>query len=323
MALTESKPSPSRVERIVGVVKDAIGQFGADKAGRMALAIAYRTLFSLTPLLLISTSIAGFLFREEETLSALVLQASDFLGEAGARIVEDALSNTAESATATGIVGVALLLWTGSNLFIEVRMSLNDIFRVPDDAPTGVGNLVRTRLTGFLAVLAVGLLLLAMVAFNLFTVSARRFVGDRIPWLDGFVPYLVPLLSVFILAAILALHYQWFTIRKIPWRAAWWGGIITAVLLVIASLGLGWYINSREAVTAGAFTGGAIIVLFLVAALAQAYLFGVEVTRVLARESPLPGMTGPEPPPTPKAAPAKLSTVAAFGIGFFLGRRRG
>ncbi|HUO45766.1 MAG TPA: YihY/virulence factor BrkB family protein, partial [Acidimicrobiia bacterium] len=291
MAITKSELEPSHVKRIVGVAKEAIDRFGEDKAGRMALAIAYRTLFSLTPLLLISTSIAGFVFREEETLNALVLQASDFLGEAGASIVEDALSNTAESATTTGIVGLALLLWTGSNLFIEVRMALNDIFRVPDDAPTGIWNFVRTRLTGFLAVLALGLLLLGMVALNLFIVSARRFVGNRIPWLDGFVPYFVPLLSIAILAAILALHFQWFTIRNIPWRAAWWGGIITAVLLVIASLGLGWYINSREEVTAGAFTGGAIIVLFLVAALAHAYLFGVEVTRVLARESPPPKVT--------------------------------
>ncbi|HKX75056.1 MAG TPA: YihY/virulence factor BrkB family protein [Acidimicrobiia bacterium] len=270
---------------VFDAIRDAVSHFGQDNAGRMALAIAYRTLFALTPLLLISTSIAGFIFRREATLAALVAQASRFLGEAGAELVEEALSNTAEAATTTGIIGLALLMWTGSSLFIEVRQALNDIFRVENPASSGVVGFLKTRLTGFLAVLGLGVLLIAMVAFNLAAGLARDFFAARYPPLEGVVPWAVPLLSVAVLAAVLALQFQWFTVRAIPWRAAWWGGAITSVLLVLASLGLGWYIGSRQELTAGAFSGGAIIVLFLVGALAQAYLFGAEVTRVIADRS--------------------------------------
>jgi membrane protein len=272
-------------KELFDAIRQAITHFGQDKAGRMALAIAYRTLFALTPLLLISTSIAGFLFRREATLAALVAQASRFLGEAGAELVEEALSNTAEAATTTGLVGLALLLWTGSSLFIEVRQSLNDIFRVEHPESAGVVGFIKTRLSGFLAVLGLGVLLLAMVAANLAVGIARDFFADRYPPLAGVVPWAVPLLSVVVLGVVLALQFQWFTVRAIPWRAAWWGGAITAALLVVASLGLGWYIGSRQELTAGAFSGGAIIVLFLVGALAQAYLFGAEVTRVIADRS--------------------------------------
>jgi membrane protein len=85
-----------------------------------------------------------------------------------------------------------------------------------------------------------------------------------------------------LLTAILPFQFQWFTTRQLPWRAAWWGGAVTAVFLVLGGLGLGWYLSAWGTLNAGAFTGAAIIVLFLVAALAQAYLFGAEITRVLA-----------------------------------------
>jgi membrane protein len=302
------------------VIREAAEAFGNDDAGRMALAIAYRTLFSLSPLLLLATSIAGFLFRQEDTRLALVGQASTLLGETGAEIVEEALANTARAATATGVIGLALLVWTGSALFIEVRQSLNDIFRVPEAAlPRGIVGFLKSRLVGFLAVLALGVLLVGLVALNLFVAGAERTLGDRIPWLDGLIPLGVPVISVLLLAILLALQFQWFTIRRIPWRAAWWGGAITALLLVLSGLGLGWYVSTRGEITAGAFSGGAIIVLFLVAALAQAYLFGAEVTRVLAGDR---RKEKREPPAASPPAPARLATIAALGLGILLGRRR-
>lgn len=253
----------------------------------MALAIAYRTLFSLAPLLLISSSVAGFVFRREETLNELIESASGFLGQAGVRVFEDALTATADNATATGIIGLVLLMWTGSGLFIEIRQSLNDIFRSPSDTtPGGLRSLLWNRVSGLAAVLAVGVLVLAMIAVNLAVTAAGRFVNERVPLLTGVVLFLVSLGSVAILALVLALQFQWFTIRTIPWRAARWGGTITAAILVLAGLGIGWYIGTRDELTAGALTGGAVIALFLVAGLAQAYLFGAEVTRVLAERSP-------------------------------------
>lgn len=270
---------------MVAVVRQAAAYFGADRAGRMALAIAYRTLFALAPLLLISTSIAGFVFRREETLSALIGNVSGFLGQTGVRVFEDVLTATAENATATGIIGLVLLLWTGSGLFIEIRQSLNDIFRSPDDPPGGLRSFIWTRVSGLAAVLAAGVLVLVMVGVNLAVTAAGRYVDERLPVFAGVMLFLVPFGSLAILAVVLALQFQWFTIRTIPWQAAFWGGTITAAMLVVAGLGIGWYIGSREELTAGALTGGAVIALFLVAGLAQAYLFGAEVTRVLAERT--------------------------------------
>jgi membrane protein len=270
---------------MVAVIRQATANFGADKAGRMALAIAYRALFALSPLFLLAVSIAGFFFRREQTVEALVAQAVELLGEAGGEVVAEILTGTAQGATTAGLVGLALLVWTGSSLFVEVRQSLDDIFRVPDVRPSGIAAFARTRLIGFVAVLALGLLLIALVALNLFVAAAERFVETNIPWLDGAMPLVVPALSMLLLATVLPFQFQWFSTRRLPWRAAWWGGAVTAVLLVLGGLGLGWYLSAWGTLNAGAFTGAAIIALFLVAALAQAYLFGAEITRVLADQS--------------------------------------
>ena len=270
----------------MAVVRQAAAYFGDDKAGRMALAIAYRALFALSPLFLLAVSIAGFFFRREQTVEALVAQAVELLGDAGGEVVAEILTGTAQGATTAGIVGLVLLVWTGSSLFVEVRQSLDDIFREPDKRPSGIAAFIRTRLIGFAAVLGLGLLLIALVALNLFVAAAEAFVETNIPWLNGAMPLIVPLLSMVFLATILPLQFQWFTTRSLPWRAAWWGGAVTAVLLVLGGLGLGWYLSSWGNLNAGAFTGAAIIALFLVAALSQAYLFGAEITRVLADERP-------------------------------------
>jgi membrane protein len=319
-------PTDNFPTRAVKIIRQAIDCFGQDKAGRMAMAIAFRTLFSLSPLLLVAVSVAGFFFRREAALEALIAAVSGFLGEAGAEIVQQAVRNTSRTATATGLLGIGLLFWTGSGLFIEARTAINDIFRAPDDAPRGVIAFVWSRITGFLAVLAIGIIVLGLVALNLFVATAQRFVDDRIPWLSGVVPVLIPLLSALLLGVILALHYQWFTIRPIPWRAAWWGGSITAALLVAAALVLGLYIATRGDISAGAFTGGAILVLFLVMALAQAYLLGAEITRVLADTIAAQATPPPAPPPPPRPAPpppAKTGTLIALVLGLLIGRRLG
>lgn len=270
------------------MIRRAAANFGEDKAGRMALAIAYRALFALSPLVLLAVSIAGFFFRREQTVETLVAQAVELLGEAGGEIVAEILTGTAQGATTAGVIGLVLLIWTGSSLFVEVRQSLDDIFRTPNQRPGGVSAFVRTRLIGFAAVLGLGLVLIALVTLNLFVAAAERFVQTNIPWLGGAMPLVVPLLSMLLLALILPLQFQWFTTRRLPWRAAWWGGAVTATFLVLGGLGLGWYLSTWGTLNAGAFTGAAIVVLFLVAALAQAYLFGAEITRVLAEDRTLP-----------------------------------
>ncbi|MGQ0849141.1 MAG: YihY/virulence factor BrkB family protein [Actinomycetota bacterium] len=264
----------------VGVVREAVRSYGEDKAGRMALAIAYRSLFSLSPLLLLAASVAGFVFRRDEVAAALVDRATEAFGWSVGQVIDRALSATAGAATGSGLAGLAVLVWAGSGLFVEIRQSLNDIFSTSGDLRSGVLGFAWDRLTGFMATFALGLLLMAVLGVNLVTVGAERFLADRVPWLDGAIQPLIPIVSVVALASLFALQFQWFTVRRIPWRAAWWGGTITALMLVAGGLGLGWYVSSREQLTAGALSAGAIIFLFLVAALSHAYLFGAEMRQI-------------------------------------------
>lgn len=291
----------------------------------MAAAIAYRTIFSLSPILLVALAVAGFIFRERALADEIALRVGSFLGEAIEGVVRASVAAAANGATTTGLIGVGLLFWTGSALFLEIQDSLNDIFGTTDQGPTGFANLVRKRLIGFGAILGLGVVLVAVLILNagigLLVEWVSRFGGEMTGRLLG---PLAPLASLGILALLFAVIFRAFPTSHVPWSAAWRGGLFTSLLFVVGALGLAWYLTSRPEMTAGAFASAAVLILFLVAILAQIFLFGAEITRVLIGPAP-PSDTQPAAPVTTIPAPggANLGLLAAgFLTGLIIGRSR-
>jgi len=309
------------------IFKSAGKQYGIDRVNRMAAAVAYRTMFALAPLLLVAVWVVSLFLGDVEARTEI----AEAVGRVAGPTVEAALitflRSVGESSGAVGLIGIVLLLWTSSTLFMELQNDLNDIFDVPYEETTGVMSFVIKRGLGFLWALSLGVVLVAIWMVN----SLWQFVDDFLP--PAFAPvhdavsYLAPVASILVLPFLFALIFQSLTRVKVRWRAIWWGSFFTAAVFLLATYGTGLYFRLSE--TSAASIAGAIFVILLLAyVLSAVFLFGAEVTKVydtyldgvslrfLDEEVTPEGIVDRPEPALPLAA------VFAFLGGLFVGWRR-
>ncbi|MFP5332478.1 MAG: YihY/virulence factor BrkB family protein [Acidimicrobiia bacterium] len=304
--LREQKP-PGRV--LWQILKTAGTEFGEDKAGRQAAALAYYTLFSLVPLLFVAVAVTAItlgpprdalpldprtgtvdceratnipLARDSDRpLDRLVVQVDDLAGESVSDPVRVLVCQARENAGTSLSVGLIIAAFTASGIFQQVQGVLNWIFHVPDERVRGFGELVRRRLVALMA----AIVLATFVLIPVVAVGALRFLIDLIPidasWLALPVSLVVPLVSLFMLIAITALTFRTLTRATIPWKAARRGGAATALIGLLAAFGVGQYLSSfASGSSTFGVLGGIAILLFFFNLLWVVYLFGAEVTKV-------------------------------------------
>lgn len=256
-----------------------------DYAPSMGAALAYYTLFSLAPLLLIVISVAGLIFGEDAARGEITLQLQSLMGDAGARAVQDLLASVrqpVEGSFATA-VGLLLLLVGATTVFAELQDSLDRIWRVPDRVrPNGWLALVRARLLSFGMILAVGFLLTVSLVISAMTALLGKtmeplfggwyVVGAAVNGLGGFL----------LIAAMFALIYKVMPRVRVHWRDVWTGAVFTALLFTLGKVVIGLYL-SRFGMSSGfGAAGSLVIVLLWVYYSAQVFLFGAEFTWVYA-----------------------------------------
>jgi membrane protein len=256
-----------------------------DYAPSMGAALAYYTLFSLAPLLLIVISVAGLIFGEDAARGEITLQLRSLMGDAGARAVQDLLVSVrkpAEGSFATA-VGLLLLLVGATTVFAELQDSLDRIWRVPARVrASGWLALVRTRLLSFGMVLAIGFLLTVSLVVG----AVLALLGKSIePLFDGWyvVGAVVNGIGGFLLiAAMFALIYKVMPRVRVQWKDVWTGAVFTAMLFTFGKFVISLYISRFGVVSGFGAAGSLVIVLLWVYYSAQVFLFGAEFTWVYA-----------------------------------------
>ena len=260
------------------VFRYAAKQHGADRVNRMSAAVAYRGLFAMAPLLILAVYVVGLVVGSEAARAEILEAINRVAGPTVVDAVDTILATMADPGAAAGVVGLVLLLWTSSGLFLELQNDLNDIFDVPYEQTSGILGTVRKRGLGFLWALALGLILILVLLLN----NIWEFLGSLLP--DTFEPvhrvvsFLTPLVSVVVLPFVIALFVQTLSQVKIRWRAIWWGSLFTTVAFLLTSYGVSLYF--RFSSTSAAQIAGAVFVILLAAyTFATVFLFGAEVTK--------------------------------------------
>jgi membrane protein len=308
-------------------------EFGNDKVSRMAAAVAYRAMFTTAPLFLLAVTIAGMFLGNTEAEAQISSAIERFAGAALSRALETFLGSVEVTGDTAAVLGLALLLWTSSSLFIELQTDLNDIFHVPDEKIVGVMGFIRKRLLGFLGVVGVGMGLIAVWLVN----ALWRFLGDELLPPDAenlhfVIGLLAPLVSVVLLPVILGLFFQALTAAKVRWRAIWWGSFLTAVGFLAAAYGVGLYFAWDTDTTAPQVAASIFVILLLAFVLSTVFFYGAEVTKVYHDYL----VMGDVIPPALRAARARapevvvseperslpLAALFAFLGGLFVGWRR-
>lgn len=256
-----------------------------DYAPSMGAALAYYTLFSLAPLLLIVISVAGLIFGEDAARGEMTLQLRSLMGDAGARAVQDLLASVrqpVEGSVATA-VGLLLLLVGATTVFAELQDSLDRIWRVPARVrPNGWLALVRGRLLSFGMILAIGFLLTVSLVVSAMTAlvgkSVEPFfggwyvVGAAVNGIGGFL----------LITAMFALIYKVMPRVRVHWKDVWTGAVFTAMLFTLGKFVIGLYIGRFGMISGFGAAGSLVIVLLWVYYSAQVFLFGAEFTWVYA-----------------------------------------
>jgi membrane protein len=263
------------------LVKVAARAWVDDYAQSMGAALAYYTMFSIAPLLLIVISIAGLVFGEDAARGEIFGQLRGLLGPPVALAVQgllESVNKPAESVTAT-VIGIVLLLIGATSVFGELQDSLDRIWRAPARARrSGIWRLVRARLLSFGMILGAGFLLMASLVASTCLAALQKWWG---PLFGGWaiVARVIELGLGFVLATLVfAMIYKIMPRVRIHWKDVWIGAIVTSILFTAGKHVIGVYIG-KSGVSSGFGAAASLVVLLVwVYYSAQIFLLGAEFT---------------------------------------------
>jgi membrane protein len=253
----------------------------SERPGVLAAALAYYAIFSFVPITYLAFAVAGIFIDELSAADQFFYQLGNVLGEDMVLYFQDAVINLAESTsggtTLNSLISFAILLFAASLMFFQLQYALNTIWNVPPPTRGETFSYIKNRLLAFIMVIGLGILLVIATLVNLFTSTISSFLaaGSSLP--------LVTLLSFLALATVsFALIFKILPEAEVAWRDVWVGALVTAVLIMIGGLLIGFYLTSSR--VNSAFEAAGAIALFLIAFyfFAQIFLFGAMFTRVYA-----------------------------------------
>ena len=276
----------SFVANSFSLLKQTFSEWLEDKAPQLGAALAYYTVFSLAPLVLLLLAIVGFLFRKDPsgTWEKITEQMSYFLDNSAIEVVQNiaqTASHPNKSALATTI-GVLLALFGASGVFGQLQDALNTIWGVKAKPGNSIGTFLRARFLSFAMVAGVCFLLLVSLVFESVLKSFSQYVQTMFP--GGIVIALV-IYSIFDLAVVVllfALIFKFLPDVKIQWRDVWIGALMTAIFFAIGKWALGLYLGSGTASSAYGAASSLITLLLWIYYSSQILLFGAEFTQVYA-----------------------------------------
>jgi membrane protein len=265
---------------IASLAKHAVAGWSDDNASSMGAAIAYYTMLSLAPLLLIVITIAGLIFGEDAARGALFGQLSELVGDNGAQAIQAIL--TSSSNLSGGVVSIAIGVITlfigATTVFAELQSDLDRIWKVPVPTGGGIMRFIRKRLLSFGVIIGVGFLLIV----SLIASAAIAAVGTLWnTWLMGTAVLLQLLnfvVSFGVITALFALIYKLLPSVRIAWGDVWIGGAATSLMFAIGKFLIGLYLGTAAISSSFGAAGTLVVVIVWVYYSAQIFLLGAEFT---------------------------------------------
>jgi membrane protein len=295
------------------LLKEAGSGWWRDNAPRLGAALAYYTIFSLAPVLLITVAVCGLVFGRVAAEGQLLGELRDLVGEQGAEALQSMLAGASQPSAGivATVTGVVILLIGATTLFGELQDSLNLVWEMK---PPGGGlmTMVKARFLSFSMVMGTAFLLLVSLVVSAGLAALSKQMGQT--GSEGVGRLLHFLASIVVVTLLFAMIYKFLPDARIAWRDVWLGSAVTALLFTIGKSLIGFYLgHSAMASTFGA-AGSLAVLLFWFYYSAQIFLFGAELTKAYANRYgsgivPSAGATHVAPPspiPTPRS-PERVS----------------
>lgn len=254
------------------------------RASSRGAALAFYTLFSMTPILILAIAIAGYFFGAQAAQGEIIGQIQGLVGPNGAQAVQALLAaarNPLSGLVAT-LVATVLLLIGATSVFAELKGSLDEMWGVTPSKHSAFIILLKTRFLSFSLVLVLAFLLLISLVISAALAVLERYVGTF--WSSSMMALsaVSQIISFSVIASLFAVIYKMLPDAPLSWRDVWIGAVFTAALFSLGKYAIGLYLGNSGVASGFGAAGSLIALLLWVYYSAQIFFFGAEFTRQYA-----------------------------------------
>ena len=278
------------------VLKTAGSDWVEDKASQLGAALAFYSILSLAPLLLIAVAIAATVFGESTAKSELMEQLTGMIGEQGAGAISTMLDHAQKpgSGIVATVFGLTTLIFGASGVFAQLQTAMNTIWEVPAKKNAGIWDTVRSRFLSFAMVLGTGFLLLVSLILSAVISGIGSYIGDQWPAFEPISQLSNAVVSFLVVTLLFAMIFKLLPDTDIAWRDVWVGALLTAILFTIGKFIIGLYLGKAAVGSAYGAAGSLVVLLIWIYYSAQILFFGAELTQVYARRYGSQSKTSPQ-----------------------------
>jgi membrane protein len=268
-----------------GVLLKALQGLFEDDAFPLAAALAYYSLLSMAPLLLVVVALAGVFFADGQVHMQLIEQMRRLVGEEGAQLTRTVIANTgSEERSAWSLAFGALLTFIGaSTVFAQLQYALNRVWQVKA-APRAalIMSFLKQRILSFALVLSVGFLLMVSLVISAVLATLHTYLDERLAEAAFFWSGLDLVISFALATVLIAMMFKYLPDAEIEWRDTWQGALITAGLFVVGKQLIGLYLGQTTVASSFGAAGSVVIFMIWVYYAGLILLFGAEITQAVS-----------------------------------------
>jgi membrane protein len=273
------------LERWWAVLNDAASGWISHKAGQLGASLAYYSIFSIGPLLLVTLAVAGLFYDQATARGTITTQLQALVGAQAASTIEGMLADAgkpSEGIFAT-LLGLATLIFGAIGVVVQLKEALNTVFEVRRKRSQGIWGFVRTYAVSFAGVVSLGFLLLISLILSAFLSAAGSLVQTFMPEIA--MQFLATIVSFLVTTALFAAMFKWLPDAETAWANIVPGAVLTAALFEIGRFLVGFYIGKQGLDSTYGGAASLVVVLIWVYYTSQIVLFGAEFVRALSRPS--------------------------------------
>ncbi|MBQ5948383.1 YihY/virulence factor BrkB family protein [Massilia sp. ST3] len=270
--------------QIVHVLRCAVSEWLDHRASSKGAALAFYTLFSLAPILVLVIAVAGFFYGAEAAQGQLLNELRGLVGKQGAETIQAILAGAQNKETGrfATIVASILLFIGATTVFAELKDSLDEIWDVPKPTGSGVWVVIRTRLLSFGLILVLAFLLMVSLVVSAGMAVVERYIGGM--WKEAalILGWVASGISFLVIATLFGVIYKLLPKIKLSWHDVTIGALGTAAMFTLGKFGIGLYIGNSGAADSFGAAGSLIALLLWVYYSAQIFFLGAEFARQYA-----------------------------------------
>jgi membrane protein len=279
-----AEPETYYKKNLQTLLKNTASEWIEDKCPELGAALAYFTVFSLAPLVLVLLAVFGFFYGNEQARLKITEQLQYFVDPSGLKVIKDISASTAKPASGflATIIGLVLGLFGASGVFGQLQDALNTIWGVKPKPGAGLWGFIRARFLSFAMVGGICFLLLVSLTIEGLLQGPGNYINNVLPGGHFLALAVFFCFDLGIIILLFAMIFRFLPDAKIAWHDVWLGSSITAILFVIGKFVLGLYLGSGAAGSAYGAASSLITLLLWIYYSAQILLFGAEFTQVYA-----------------------------------------